>query len=91
MEINYSPSNNNNPPSIKPTRAEIQKKVEIIKPTRRDCARKKKELFWPILRGKRFKIDHFRAPKLAKIPHFCQKKVEIIKPTFARFDQNPGF
>ena len=82
------------PPSIKATLAEIQKKVGIIKATRRDCARSARENFgpfWPILRGKRFKIGHFKAPKLTKILHFCQKKVVIIKATFGDLVKIPDF
>ena len=82
------------PPSIKATLAEIQKKVGIIKATRRDCARSARENcepFWPILRGKRFKIGHFKAPKLTKILHFCKKNVVIIKATFGDLVKIPDF
>ena len=92
--IRYSPFNNKTPPSIKATLAEIQKKVGIIKATRRDCARSAREKFgpfWPILRGKRFKIGHFKAPKLTKNLHFWKKKSCNNKSHFRRFGQNPGF
>ena len=93
-EYKYTPFKKKTPPSIKATLAEIQKKVGIIKATRRDCARSARENFgpfWPILRGERFKIGHFKAPKLTKILHFCQKKVVIIKATFGDLVKIPDF
>ena len=49
ISIRYSPFNNNNPPSIKATLAEIQKKVEIIKATRARLRAKRARKIWTFL------------------------------------------